>query len=98
MSALYTQCSGMAQTTASRRGSKNSGVRASVQSWDFSLISELDLNDENKPVLTLSVSDDSRGSWGDQVYRGDADQFAKLMYLVRQIGTKEVIELLKKKA
>lgn len=97
MAALYTQCSGMSKTSASRRGSKNSGVRASVQSWDFSLIADLDLDEDNKPVLTLETSDDSRGSWGNTVYRGTGADFTTLLNLVRQLGTEEVIKTLKKK-
>lgn len=97
MSALYTQCSGM-RGTRTARGSKNSGVRASVQSWCFSLIADLDLDENNKPILTLETSNDSRGSWGDTVYRGSAEEFTTLMMLVKQLGTANIIKSLQRKA
>jgi len=87
----------MAQTTASRRGSKNSGVRSSVQSWEFSLISSLNLDENGTPILTLSTAKDSRGSWGDTVYCGLGEDFTKLMKLVREVGTQETIKTLTRK-
>lgn len=83
---------------ATRCGSTDSGIRASVQNWDFSLISRLDFDREENLRLTLDVAEDSRGSWGDTVFRGKPEDFTTLMKLVQQVGTKEVIELLKKKA
>lgn len=97
MSALYTQCSGM-RGTRTARGSKNSGVTASVQSWDFSLIANLGLDEKDKPILTLETSDDSRGSWGDMVYRGSTEDFTTLMMLVKQLGTANTIKSLQRKA
>lgn len=41
MSAFYGQVEGQAKTIASRRGSANSHIKASVQSWNGSIITEL---------------------------------------------------------
>lgn len=98
MSKLYTQCSGQSSTSASRRGSIKSGVKASVQSWSGSLISRLSINEKDNVELTLDVSNDSCGSSGDEVYHGSIDDFAKLMKLVKNIGIEDVIKVLSKKA
>lgn len=41
MSAFYGQIKGMADSLASRRGSMESGIKASVQSWDGSMITSM---------------------------------------------------------
>lgn len=41
MATFYGQVFGNAQTSASRQGSKNSGIRTSAQSWNGSIIVEL---------------------------------------------------------
>lgn len=97
MSALYTQCSGQARTTASRRGSKNSGVRASVQSWEFSLISCLNYKSDDKLDLRLIAHNDSSGYYGDTIYDGDPFKLRKLLELVREVGTDNTIKILERK-
>lgn len=58
MSVLYTTCSGQSSTSASRRGSKNSGVRASIQSYKGSVICSMNYSeDEKMPIVRIGTSD-----------------------------------------
>lgn len=60
MATFYGQVFGNAQTSASRQGSKNSGIRTSAQSWNGSIIVELQ---GEEPMVTISVSDESSGGY-----------------------------------
>ena len=58
---------------ATRCGTKNSGIKASVQSWNGSVISELSY-DEDKLMVRVSTSTGS-SSLGTQIFYGTFDEF-----------------------
>ena len=72
MSALYGSLQGC-RGEATRCGSKNSGVRASVQSWNGSLVSYMDLDENGKPVITLKTSEGSSGYGSETIFRGSLE-------------------------
>ena len=78
MSALYGSLQGC-RGEATRTGSKNSGIRASVQSWNGSLVSYMDLDENEKPVITLKTSERSSGYGEEVIFRGSLEELkAKL--------------------
>lgn len=78
MSALYGSLQGC-RGEATRTGSKNSGMRASVQSWNGSLVSYMDLDENDKPVITLKTSDGSSCIGFETIFRGSLEELkAKL--------------------
>lgn len=78
MSALYSSIQGC-RGEATRCGSKSSGVRASVQSWQGSLISYMDLDDNGNPVITLKASEGSSGYGSETIFSGSLEELkAKL--------------------
>jgi hypothetical protein len=78
MSALYGSLQGC-RGEATRTASKNSGIRASVQSWNGSLVSYMDLDDNGKPVITLKTSEGSSGYGSETIFRGSLEELkAKL--------------------
>ena len=58
---------------ATRCGTKNSGIKASVQSWNGSVISELSY-DEDKLMVRASTSTGS-SSLGTQIFYGTFEEF-----------------------
>ena len=79
---------------ATRLGTSNSGMRASVQSYDGSIITRVE-NVDGENIFSIDTSDDSRSSWGNRKFRGTLEQFNEMMDLVNKIGKTEVINLLK---
>lgn len=78
MAKFYGQVSGSANTTATRRGSAKSGIKASVQSWDGSVITELNENKDGETIVSVSFSNES-SSYGREVFRGTISELvAKL--------------------
>ena len=78
MSALYCSIKGC-RGEATRCGSKSSGVRASVQSWNGSLVSYMDLDDNGNPVITLKASEGSSGYGSETIFSGSLEELkAKL--------------------
>ena len=78
MSALYCAIQGC-RGEATRCGSKSSGVRASVQSWQGSLISYMDLDDNENPIITLKTSEGSSGYGNETIFSGSLEELkAKL--------------------
>lgn len=73
MSKLYGSLQGCRQEVT-KCGSKNSGMRASVQSWDGSLIVYMDLDDNDKPIVELRIADGSSSCGGDIVFRGSLEE------------------------
>ncbi len=69
MAAFYGQLKGGRDTTSTKTGTKNSGIKASVQSWDGSLTTELYYNDEGELMVRLSTSDNSEMG-GDTIFKG----------------------------
>ena len=73
MSALYCTVQGC-RGEATRCGSKSSGVRASVQSWNGSLVSYMDLDDNGNPVITLKASEGSSGYGSETIFSGSLEE------------------------
>ena len=76
MSKLYGSLQGC-RGEATRCGSKNSGMRASVQSWNGSLISYMDLDENEKPIITLKTSDGSSCIGFETIFRGSLEDLKK---------------------
>ena len=76
MSKLYGSLQGC-RGEATRCGSKNSGMRASVQSWNCSLVSYMDLDDNDKPIITLKTSDGSSFIGFETIFRGSLEDLKK---------------------
>lgn len=77
MSVFYGQVSGQAETTASRRGSYESGIRVSAQSWDGSLITKMYYEGDDL-MVAIEVSDGS-AMHGITVFEGKFDDFVEKM-------------------
>lgn len=78
MSKLYGSLLGC-RGPATRCGSRDSGIRASVQSWDGSLVSYMDLGDNDTPIVTLRISNNSSEYGDETVFKGTLDELkAKL--------------------
>lgn len=77
MSMFYGQVHGQAESTASRRGSAKSGISASVQSWNGSIILWLR---EFKDELWLDVSYDEGSSFrGHTLWDGPLEEFVNIL-------------------
>ena len=76
MSKLYGSLQGC-RGEATRCGSKNSGMRASVQSWNGSLVSYMDLDENDKPIITLKTSDGSSCIGFETIFRGSLEDLKK---------------------
>ena len=76
MSKLYGSLQGC-RGEATRCGSASSGIRASVQSWNGSLISYMDLDDNGKPVITLKTSDGSSCIGFEIIFVGSLEELKK---------------------
>jgi hypothetical protein len=80
MSALYGSLQGN-RGEATRQGTKGSGIRASVQSWDGSLIAYMELDRETEePVIRLYTTDDSSSTsyHANEMFRGSLKEFNKM--------------------
>ena len=73
MAKFYGQVSGSANTVATRRGSANSGIKSTVQSWEGCVITELNEEENGKIILTVSVSKES-SSYGTLVFKGTIEE------------------------
>ena len=91
MSKFYATIQGQAGE-ATRRGSASSGIRASVQSWNGSVITRLDEIDD-KEILIIETSKDSK-SCGDRVFKGSIKQFENIMEAVNRLGNQKALEIL----
>jgi len=58
---------------ATRGGSANSGFKATAQSFDGSVITELDYDENNKLIVRISVSEGSN-CYGDLVFKGTLEE------------------------
>lgn len=83
MSKFYSTIQGQAGE-ATRRGSSSSGIRASVQSYDGSLIARLE-DVEGQVILSLDTSDDSRSDCADRQFRGTIEEFNSICQLYKEI-------------
>lgn len=69
MSSLYGSLRGCRQTVT-RTGTKNSGMKASLQSWEGSLISYMDYNSEGKLKITLGLARGSSSISDETIFSG----------------------------
>lgn len=69
MAVFYGQVKGRSDTVVSRLGTKKSGIRSSVQSYDGSVITRLTYNEENKLMVEIETSDNS-STYGRLVFAG----------------------------
>ena len=79
MSKFYGTVVGQAKTEATRRGSDRTGIRASVQSWDGSLVSKLNYNHEGKLIIDLSWSEGSSCYGDERLFKGTIDELKNLL-------------------
>ena len=61
---------------ATRTGSRCSGIEASVQSWNGSVITSLSYDHEDRLMVTVRVSEGS-SSYGITVFHGTFDEYIK---------------------
>lgn len=62
--------------TATRCGSRNSGIKVSAQSWNGSVVTELSYNDQDELMVDISVSDAS-SSYGNRIFYGTFEEYVK---------------------
>lgn len=73
MSTFYSTIKGN-RGAATRCGSRNSGIKAAVQSWDGSLISSLHYDHEGKLIVELSTSDGSSSYGSNRIFSGTLEE------------------------
>lgn len=88
MAKFYSTIQGSAGE-ATRRGTENSGIRASVQSYSGSVITRLESEDD-KIILSVDTSNDSRSSWGNRQFRGTIEEFNEMCDLYKKIKSGEL--------
>lgn len=77
MSTFYGSIQGN-RGAATRGGSRNSGIRASAQSWNGSVITELTYDENDRLMVSVSTSEGS-SSYGSRIFYGTFDEYvAKL--------------------
>ena len=74
MATFYGQVKGNAKTTASRQGSMASGIKASVQSWNGSIITKMYYNADDELCIEVRHNSGS-GFDGYTVFNGSVDAF-----------------------
>lgn len=62
MAAFYGTVDGMSKTQGTRRGSAASGIKVSAQSWNGSVVTELNYNSNDELVVTIGLSSGSASS------------------------------------
>ena len=88
MSAFYGMICGN-RGAATRGGSKNSGYKASAQSYDGSVITYLDYDQNGELTVQLSLSDHS-SSYGDTMFRGTFKELQESLQLLKDIKSGKV--------
>ena len=78
MATFYGQVQGQAQTIASRRGSYSSHIKASVQSYDGSVITELYYGDDETLRVRVAVSDGT-DFYGRRVFDGTLEELTNCL-------------------
>lgn len=76
MAVFYGQVSGKSETTASRQGSMNSGIKASVQSWNGSVITSLRYNEKDELIVNIYI-DDGSAFEGNRYFTGTLEELKK---------------------
>ena len=75
MSTFYGTLTGN-KGTATRCGSKDSGIRASVQSWNGSVMTALSFRGDDL-MVQVSWSEDSRATMGHHLFYGTLEEFVR---------------------
>lgn len=75
MSKLYGSLQGN-RSEVTKCGSKNSGIRASVQSWDGSLCTFMDLDENDTPIVEIQINSGS-SCYGKTYFRGTLEELKK---------------------
>ena len=75
MSKFYGILKGQDKNVVTRRGSEKSGISASVQSYDGSVITRLNYTDKNV-VITIETSDTS-STYGEVIFNGTIKELKK---------------------
>lgn len=79
MAHFYGQVKGSASTTASRGGTRNSGLRVSAQTYDGSVIvAVMDGKNDGEPVFTIEV-DDGSSFYGNEVFSGTIAELVRAL-------------------
>ena len=91
MSTFYGMVEGN-RSCATRGGSRQSGFRASCQSWNGSVITTMHYNDEDKLIVRVGTNDGSSCSsdWNSQDFVGTFDEFKDFLKLYRDIKNGKV--------
>lgn len=89
MSVFYGTVSGQATTSATRRGSRNSGITASAQSYDGSVITHLrylenEDNDDEELLISITLSDQSSCSWGSDYFYGSLEELKECFNMYKE--------------
>lgn len=74
MSKFYGTVIGQADTSASRRGSRD--IRVSAQSWNGSVITRLYYDDNDKLNVDVEI-DSGSATYGKMIFRGTFEEFCK---------------------
>lgn len=74
MAKFYGQVNG-GRTSATRTG--HSGITASCQSYNGSVITSLNYNKDGKLMVNLSIKEDESTYWGRTVFYGTFEDFVK---------------------
>jgi hypothetical protein len=73
MSAFYGMVQGN-RGAATRGGSRNSGFKSTVQSWDGSIITQMSYDDKDQLMVTVSYSTGSN-CYGTTIFHGTFDEY-----------------------
>ena len=79
MSTFYGSIKG-SRGIATRCGTKNSGLKGTIQSWDGSVITNMYYSD-NKLMLNIKLDEGSSTGYGNKIaeFTGTFDEFANLL-------------------
>jgi hypothetical protein len=66
MAHFYGEIEGQARTTATRRGSKNSGISAHVRGWDIGARVQCFVNDQGEDCVSIRLTSGSNGRLQDK--------------------------------
>lgn len=91
MSTFYGMIQGN-RGAATRGGSHASGFRASAQSWNGSVIVDLDYNDKEQLMVRVGVSNGSSSceDWDTPNFRGTFEEFKELLQLHKDLKSGKV--------
>ncbi len=76
MAKFYGTVKGMAKTEGTRRGGRE--IKVSAQSWDGSVITRLNYDDQDNLIVQIEIDDDSSSN-GDCYFNGTLDELKELL-------------------